>query len=171
MAEKELRKLNRRELLKLLLIQCEEMDRMQQEYDEMKTKLETFMESYERLKGKLNVKDERLNQKDAKIAELTGRIEEMEAAKAMMPPEPGSIAVATAQLNKIFEDAQKKADQYLKSLRSVEVSEEREQHIPFDPTLKSKVRRRQSLIPIGRRTNVFMEAPAEDEEQRGAMHG
>ena len=55
MAEKELRKLNRRELLKLLLIQCEEMDRMQQEYDEMKTKLETFMESYERLKGKLNV--------------------------------------------------------------------------------------------------------------------
>ncbi|MCI8863217.1 MAG: hypothetical protein HFI20_12145 [Lachnospiraceae bacterium] len=45
MAEKELRKLNRRELLKLLLIQCEEMDRMQQEYDEMKTKLETFMES------------------------------------------------------------------------------------------------------------------------------
>ena len=71
MAEKELRKLNRRELLKLLLIQCEEMDRLQLEYNEMKTNLETFMESYERLKGKLNIKDERLNQKDTKIAELT----------------------------------------------------------------------------------------------------
>ena len=63
MAEKELRRLNRRELLKLLLLQCEEMDQKQQEYNEMKTRLETFMESYERLKGKLNVKDERLNQK------------------------------------------------------------------------------------------------------------
>ena len=73
MAEKELRRLNRRELLKLLLIQCEEMDRLQQEYNEMKASLETFMESYERLKGKLNVKDERLNQKDAKIAVQSSR--------------------------------------------------------------------------------------------------
>ena len=31
MAEKELRRLNRRELLKLLLIQCEEMDRLQED--------------------------------------------------------------------------------------------------------------------------------------------
>ena len=31
MAEKELRRLNRRELLKLLLLQCEEMDQKQQE--------------------------------------------------------------------------------------------------------------------------------------------
>ena len=171
MAEKELRKLNRRELLKLLLIQCEEMDRLQLEYNEMKTNLETFMESYERLKGKLNIKDERLNQKDTKIAELTEKIEELEAAKAMMHPEPGTIAEATEQLNKIFEDAQKKADQYLKSLKPAEVPKEQEQHSPFEPAFKVKVRRRQTLIPLGHRTNVFTEASLRDEEQRGAMHG
>ena len=70
MAEKELRKLKLRELLKLLLIQCEEMERLDREYKEMKTELETFMDSYERLKVKLDIKDERLNQKDAKIAKL-----------------------------------------------------------------------------------------------------
>lgn len=171
MAEKELRKLNRRELLKLLLIQCEEMDRLQLEYNEMKTNLETFMESYERLKGKLNIKDERLNQKDTKIAELTGKIEELEAAKAMMPPEPGNIAEATEQLNKIFEDAQKKADEYLRTLKPAEAPKEQEQQNPFEPAFKAKVRRRQTLIPLRHRTNVFTEASLRDEEQRGAMHG
>ena len=160
MAEKELRKLNRRELLKLLLIQCEEMDRLQLEYNEMKTNLETFMESYERL-----------NQKDTKIAELTEKIEELEAAKAMMHPEPGTIAEATEQLNKIFEDAQKKADEYLRTLKPAEVPKEQEQHSPFEPAFKVKVRRRQTLIPLGHRTNVFTEASLRDEEQRGAMHG
>lgn len=171
MAEKELRRLNRRELLKLLLIQCEEMDRLQLEYNEMKTSLETFMESYERLKGKLNVKDERLNQKDAKIAELTRKIEELETAKAMLPPEPGTIAEATAQLNKIFEDAQKKADEYLKTLKPAEGSKDQEQHIPFETAYKARVRKRQSLIPLERKVSALPEASLGDAEQRGAMHG
>lgn len=169
MAEKELRRLNRRELLKLLLIQCEEMDRLQQEYNEMKTSLETFMESYERLKGKLNVKDERLNQKDAKIAELTRMIKEMEAEKAAASPEPETIAEAEAQLNQIFEDARKKADQYLKSLKTAEIT--KEQPIPFEPAGQSRIRRRQSLIPMERRRNVPMETSLRDEEQKGVMHG
>lgn len=167
MAEKELQKLNRRELLKLLLIQCEEMDRLQQEYNEMKTNLETFMESYERLKGKLNVKDERLNQKDAKIAELTGKIKEMEAEKAMMSPEPGTIAEAMVQLNKIFGDAQKKAEEYLKSLKAAD--DLREQRFLPEPSFRSKNRRRQPLITMGRRLSIS--ADVRDEEQRGIMHG
>ena len=40
-----------------------------------------MMESYERLKVKLNVKDERLNQKDAKIRELQNTIEGIKASR------------------------------------------------------------------------------------------
>lgn len=148
MAEKELRKLNRRELLKLLLIQCEEMDRMQLEYNEMKTNLETFMESYERLKGKLNVKDERLNQKDAKIAELTGMIEEMQNSEPAMPSDTETIAEATVKLNKIFEDARKSADQYLKNLNLAENSKE-QKPIPFEAALKAKPQRQRKSAMNG----------------------
>ena len=169
MAEKELRKLNRRELLKLLLIQCEEMERLQQEYDEMKTDLETFTESYERLRSKLNVKDARLNQKDAKIAELTGIIEEMKAAKAAELPQPETAAEAYAQLNRIFEEAQKKADQYLQKLNFPGTL--KEQETPFEPEQKSKSEMRQSLIVLGRRSTIRAEPPGADKKQGDVMHG
>ena len=61
MIDKELRRLSRRELLQMLVAQCEETERLQQEADETRERLEVLEESYERLKGKLNVKDERLN--------------------------------------------------------------------------------------------------------------
>ena len=48
MAEKELRKLKRRELLQMLLMQCEETEKLQQETDEMKEKMDAVLESYER---------------------------------------------------------------------------------------------------------------------------
>lgn len=51
MAEKELRKLRRRELLKMLLIQCEETERLQRELNEITAEHEVMSESYERLKG------------------------------------------------------------------------------------------------------------------------
>lgn len=70
MAEKELRKLNRRELLQMLLVQCEESERLQRELDEIQEQFDTMSESYGRLKCKLDVKDERLNQKDRRIGEL-----------------------------------------------------------------------------------------------------
>ena len=75
MADKELRRLKRRELLQMLLMECEEAERLEQESGRLKEQLDalqeqmaTIMESYERLKKKLDVKDERLNQKDEKIA-------------------------------------------------------------------------------------------------------
>lgn len=77
MAERELKRLKRRELLQMLIIQCEETERMQKETDEMRAKMSEIMESYERLKKKLDVKDERLDQKDAKIAELNLEIEKI----------------------------------------------------------------------------------------------
>ena len=169
MVEKGLQKLNRRELLKLLLIQCEEMERMQREYSEMKSDLKAFMESYERLKGKLNVKDERLNQKDAKIVELTGLVEELQAELDSSPK--GEMLRDAAQLlNKIFEDAAKQAEQYLKSLQSVKSVAE-SPHISLEATLKPKVQKRQLVVPLGRKTASPSKNPTGEGVRGGIMHG
>ncbi len=113
MVDKELRKLNRRELLQILLIQCEEAEKIQKETDAMKEELDTMRESYERLKKKLDIKDERLNQKDAKIAELNREIEELKEAGNMEKNEIGVVTEALSQLNEVFEGIQKSVEQYV----------------------------------------------------------
>ena len=45
----------------MLLTQCEETERLQKELDETTAEYAALQEGYERLKDKLNVKDERLN--------------------------------------------------------------------------------------------------------------
>lgn len=117
MADKELRRLKRRELLKMLLVQCKETERLQRESDEANAALADLTERYERLIGKLNVKDERLNQKDAQISALKGTIEEMKLSRTIELEEAGSIAEAALKLNGIFEVAQQAADQYLMNIR------------------------------------------------------
>lgn len=119
MADKQLRRLRRRELLQMLIVQCEETERLQQELDETSARLAVLEESYERLKIKLNVKDERLNQKDAAIAELNETIEEMQTSKMIELNEAGSIAEAALRLNGIFEVAQKSAEQYLLNVKRI----------------------------------------------------
>lgn len=86
MADKELHRLRRRELLQMLLMECEEAERLDQEsgrlreqLDAIQQQMDTVMESYERLKKKLDVKDERLNQKDEQIAMLKQEVEEWKA--------------------------------------------------------------------------------------------
>lgn len=115
MAERRLKKLNRRELLQMLLVQCEESERLQQELDEIKEQFNTMSESYERLKEKLNVKDERLNQKDEMITavkeengKLAAEIDELKRTGAA-----GPAAEAVEQIGNIFREAQKAAEQYL----------------------------------------------------------
>ena len=107
MVDRELRKLNRRELLKMLLLQCEESERIQKENDRIKEQMDAVMESYERLKKKLDVKDERLNHKDVQIELLKRENEELKAAKNIKQDESIVIAEALNQLNKLFEDVQK----------------------------------------------------------------
>lgn len=119
MADKELRRLKRRELLQMLLVQCEETERLQKELNETKAEFETLQEGYERLKKKLDIKDERLNQKDAKIAELKSTMEEMQASRVIELEEAGSIAEAALKLNGIFEAAQRCAEQYLMNVKRV----------------------------------------------------
>lgn len=122
MAEKELKKLNRRNLLQMLLTQCEETERLQKELDELTRQHELMTESYERLKIKLNVKDERLNEKDAKIAELNRTMEEMRASREIELEEAGSIAEAALRMNGVFEAAQRAAEQYLMNVRKMSES-------------------------------------------------
>lgn len=92
MADKELRRLKRRELLQMLLMECEEAEKLSQESGRLKEQLDAIqeqmaavMESYERLKKKLDVKDARLNQKDEKIAMLKQEVEEWKARAVPQP--------------------------------------------------------------------------------------
>lgn len=117
MGNKELRRLNRRDLLQMLLTQCEETERLQKELDDTAAELESVEEGYERLKKKLDIKDERLNQKDAKIARLKSEIEEIKASRVIELEEAGSIAEASLRLNGIFEAAQRCAEQYLMNVK------------------------------------------------------
>lgn len=147
MANKELRKLNRKELLQMLLVQCEETERMQKETENVKAAMAAMEESYERLKEKLNVKDERLNEKDAKIAELQRTIEEMKAKREIELTEAGSIAEASLRLNDIFEAAQRCADQYLENVRKLC---EKEKQAALDTGWQQTARRRSNLSPVRR---------------------
>lgn len=117
MADKELRRLKRRDLLQMLLAQCEETERLQSELDQKTAELESLQEGYERLKDKLNIKDERLNEKDARISDLETSIEEMQASRLIELSEAGSIAEAALRLNGIFEAAQRCAEQYLMNVK------------------------------------------------------
>lgn len=119
MANKELRRLSRRELLQMLLAQCEETERLEQELGELTEAHRAMSESYERLKAKLNVKDERLNEKDAQIAKLQDGIEQMRTSRMIELEEAGNIAEAALRLNGVFEAAQRAAEQYLLNVRSI----------------------------------------------------
>lgn len=142
MADKELRKLNRRELLKMLLVQCEETERLTQESDEIREQFNAMAESYGRLKKKLDLKDARLNQKDAKIAELRQEIEDMKKSRAIELEDAGSIAEAAIRINGVFEAAQKAAEQYLMNVRELSERERENKQIPFEPGRISGTRRK-----------------------------
>ena len=113
MAEKKLRRLKRRDLLQMLLTQCEETERLQQENDEMRGRMDTILESYERLKKKLDVKDERLNQKDAKIAELKRELETLKEEKETREERIGAIEETFYHFRDMFEEVQKTVETYM----------------------------------------------------------
>lgn len=86
MTDKDLRKLSREDLFKLMLVQGKEVTRQKSAITELQESSAQAQESLERLKEKLNEKDrtiehlkERLNEKDARLEELTILVEEKEA--------------------------------------------------------------------------------------------
>lgn len=145
MAERALRKLKRRDLLQMLLTQCEETERLQKELDETTAEYAALQEGYERLKDKLNVKDERLNQKDAAIAELKTTIEDMRASRLIELEESGNIAEAALRINGIFEAAQRCAEQYLLNVKRLsknafeKVTQEERMELPGEALMPEEI--------------------------------
>lgn len=123
MTEKEFRKLNRREVLQLLLTQVQEERELRLRLEETETRLQELEKVYERLKSRLNSKDAkihklagRLDKKDIQIKALKGELERQRTERRIRLREAGSIAEASLRLHGIFESAQKAADLYLENI-------------------------------------------------------
>ncbi len=110
MTDKELRRLSRRDLLRMLVEQVKETEKSGQELEETAAELEELKKNYERLR-------KRLDQKDIRIHELMDTLQTERTKRAIELKEAGSIAEAALRLNGIFEAAQKAADQYLYNIR------------------------------------------------------
>ncbi len=110
MTDKELHKLNRRELLQLMLDQGKETVELRQSLEETRTQLDELQSNYERLK-------KRLDQKDLHIRQLTETLQTERTKREIELEEAGSIAEAALRLNGVFEAAQKAAEQYIYNIR------------------------------------------------------
>lgn len=112
MTNKELQKLGRRELLQLLLNQAKETERLTAELAETQAQLQELTETYERLR-------ERLNHKDERIHELETTLEEEREKREIDLEDVGSIAEAALKLHGVFDAAQEAADFYLRSIQEL----------------------------------------------------
>ena len=85
MTEKELHKLSREDLLRLLLAQSKEVSRLKAELETVKTGRNEAQETLERLKAKLD-------EKDAQLEKLKGRLDEKDAMLAAFQEEHPELA-------------------------------------------------------------------------------
>lgn len=111
MTSKELRRLSRQELLQLLLALSEDFEELKRSLSDTREELKDVMDTYERLR-------KRLDRKDEKIHELQDALEAERNRRSIELSEVGNIAEAALRLNKIFETAQKAADQYLYNVQT-----------------------------------------------------
>lgn len=124
MTEKELHKLRRQDLLKLLLAQAKEFEQVRQRQEETEETLRQTEGTLERLKARLDEKDAqlaklkgRLDKKDMQIQEYRDFMEKSRSSRRIELEHAGSIAEAALKLNGVFEAAQKAADQYLYNIQ------------------------------------------------------
>ena len=106
------------------LAQGREAAELQEQITKLSASLEETEAGNERLKAKLDEKDElieklksRLDEKDARITKMREIMKTWRANRQIELEEAGSIAEAALRLNKVFEAAQKAADQYIYNLR------------------------------------------------------
>ncbi len=108
MTDKELRKLNRLELLELLVAQGKDLEESQLALEQQKKQTETLQ---------------------AQVEGLTAQVEEWKE-KAEKPTftyegsEPGNLAEAALQVSKVFEAAQEAANQYLDNIKRLNDEQE-----------------------------------------------
>ena len=107
MTDKELRKLRRSELLEMMIAQKKTVAAAKQEVEEEQAKraeveaqLAELKETYERLRKKLDAKDEKIRELRAEVDHQTGK--------------SGAIDDAMARLDKVTAETEKAAEMYLK---------------------------------------------------------
>lgn len=164
MTDKELHRLSRRDILQLMLAQGKETEELRQVKAELEQQLEELTQNYERLKKRLDYKDEQIHQlQDTLEKERTNRRIELEEA--------GSIAEASLRLNGLFETAQKAADQYLYNIRrlylkslkeSSGIREEKQGSVPGETAEEYK---EDAPVTVIRAQDEALEAVAEGQEQ------
>ncbi len=122
MTDKELRKLRRQDLLELLVEQSREATRFQSERDGKQAELSKILESYERLKGKLD-------EKDALIEKLKGRLDEkdalMEADKLEAEETLTRLKAKLDEKDVLLEKLKKRLDQKDEKLEQLEAEVEK----------------------------------------------
>ncbi len=123
MTEKELHKLRRPALLQLLLAQGREAAQLQSQIQQMTAELEQLRETNQRFIERMDDKDAqierlkgRLNQKDTLIGEYRTVMEEYRSGRIFEMGGQVSIAEVGHKLEGIFTAAQKAVDQYLQEL-------------------------------------------------------
>lgn len=128
MAEKDLRKLKRQDLLELLILQSKEVLRMQDDIVVKNESLEEFEAMSNRLKDKLNEKDEqierlkdKLNDKDVQIDRLKIRLDQKDAKILRLESHlaegvsgEGELEDSDLMMQKIYEAAQNAVGLYMK---------------------------------------------------------
>lgn len=124
MTEKELHRLKKQDLLQLLLEQGREAAALQAEISALSNSLADSQAGNARLRAKLDEKDElidklkaRLDEKDNLITRQREKMREWRENRRIELDDAGNIAEAALRLNKIFEAAQKAADQYIDNLK------------------------------------------------------
>lgn len=127
MTEKELHKLRRPALLQLLLAQGREAAQLQKQIEQMAAELEQLRETNQRFIERMDDKDAqierlkgRLNQKDTLIGEYRTVIEEYRSGRIFAMDGQVSIVEVGQKLEGIFAAAQKAVDQYLGRLHGEE---------------------------------------------------
>lgn len=122
MTEQEFRKLKQLDLIQILLTQGNEVTMQQGDLDRKNERLELLLEENDIIKAKLNDRDamtemirQKLNESDERIRELEEELKELYADRKIELEEAGSLVQAALELNKIFEAAQKEAEQYIQN--------------------------------------------------------
>lgn len=140
MTDKELRKLSREDLLQLLIMQGHEAattegalkeakyneQRQFESNERLRDKLNDREETIEHLKEKLASKDAKLNEKDERIAALEMEVENLKKhgiaidSAGIIEGRPiGSIAECACVIADIFNKAQQAADMYLANAKKI----------------------------------------------------
>ena len=120
MTEKEFRKLKTLDLIQILLRQSAEDAEQQKDLDGMSAQLELLLEENEIIKAKLDDRDamtevikKNLDESDECIRVLEEEVKNLYSDRQITLKETGSLVQAALELNKIFELAQREAEQYI----------------------------------------------------------